>query len=294
MSMLVNFSPELSAWVLHNLDRGCAVEDLVNSMVAQKFEPEIARGLVEAFRRARSEGTDPPMESVLLDSALSEEYLYDTPRLASGPVIRTADREIPVLLRLEQPVLAVLEGVLSAEECEQLIGMARDRLRPSTVVDLMTGEDIIAEHRDSEGMFFELLETPFIAMLDRRISELMNCPVENGEGLQILRYGPGAKNTPHFDFLVPSNPANRESLARSGQRISTLVIYLNDVASGGETVFPEIGLSVSPKKGNAVYFEYANSRRQVDLKSVHAGAPVHEGEKWAVTKWMRERRFIPA
>jgi prolyl 4-hydroxylase len=293
MGMLVNFSPEFSAWLLHNLDRGCAVEDLVNSMVAQKFEPGIAHGLVEAFRRARNEGIDPPTESVVLDSILAE-YRYETPRFASGSVIRTVDREIPVLLRLEQPILAVLEGVLSAEECELLIELARSRLRPSTVVDPLTGEDKIAAHRDSDGMFFGLQEMPFIAKLDHRISEVMNCPIENGEGLQVLRYGPGAKNTPHFDFLVPANPANKESLARSGQRISTLVIYLNDVMSGGETVFPEIGLSVSPKKGNAVYFEYANSLHQVDHKSVHAGAAVNEGEKWAVTKWMRERRFIPA
>lgn len=293
MSMLVNFSPELSAWIQSNLDRGCAVEAIVNSMIAQQFEPEIARGLVEAFSRARSEGSAPPIGSVLFDSA-PLEYLYETPRLAAGSVIHAVDRSIPVLLRLEQPILAVLDSVLNEDECGQLIEMARHRLRPSTVVDPLTGEDKTAEHRDSDGMFFALNETPFIAMLDRRISAIMNCPVENGEGLQVLRYGPGAKNTPHFDFLVPSNPANRESIARSGQRISTLVIYLNDVASGGETVFPEIGLAVSPKKGNAVYFEYTNSLRQVDLKSAHAGAPVHEGEKWAVTKWMRERRFIPA
>jgi prolyl 4-hydroxylase len=293
MSMLVNISPEFGAWLSHNLDRGCAAEDLVASMVEQKFDPGIAHGLVELFRRARSEGIEPPAESVLLEPALAE-YHYETPRLATGPVIRTADRDIPVLLRLEQPILAVLDGVLSAEECELLIEMARNRLQPSTVVDPLTGEDKNAAHRDSDGMFFRLEETPFIARLDRRISEVMNCPIENGEGLQVLRYSPGAKNTPHFDFLVPSNPANRESLARSGQRISTLVIYLNDVVSGGETVFPEIGLSVSPKKGNAVYFEYANSLRQVDHKSAHAGAQVHEGEKWAVTKWVRERRFIPA
>lgn len=293
MGMLVNFSPELGGWIRHNLDRGCAVDDLVNSMIAQKFEPVMARGLIDAFVAARSEGLDPPTESVVLDSAAAE-YRYETPRLAPGPVIRTTDRDIPVLLRLEQPILALLDGVLSAEECAQLIELARHRLRPSTVVDLLTGEDKIAEHRDSDGMFFGLRETPFIAMLDQRISELMNCPVENGEGLQVLRYGPNAKNTPHFDFLLPSNQANRESIRRSGQRISSLVIYLNDVVAGGETVFPEIGLSVSPKKGNAVYFEYTNSLCQVDLKSVHAGAEVHEGEKWAVTKWMRDRRFMPA
>ena len=290
MSMLVNFSAELGRWIQHNLDRGCAIEDLVNSMIAQNFSPDIAHGLVGAFVSARNEGIDPPAESVVLDS-MPAEYRYETPRLATGSAIRTSDRTIPVLLRLEQPILAVLDSVLSSEECDQLIELARHRLQPSTVVDPLTGEDRIAEHRDSDGMFFRLEETPFIAMLDRRISELMNCPVENGEGLQVLRYGPNAKNTPHFDFLIPSNQANRDSMARSGQRISTLVIYLNDVVRGGETIFPETGLAVLPKKGNAVYFEYTNSLGQVDLKSVPAG---NAGEKWAMTKWMREKRFMPA
>ena len=49
--------------------------------------------------------------------------------------------------------------------------------------------------------------------------------------------------------------------------------------AGGETVFPAAGLSVAPRKGNAVYFEYANARRQVDPASLHAGARVIEGEK---------------
>jgi prolyl 4-hydroxylase len=66
------------------------------------------------------------------------------------------------------------------------------------------------------------------------------------------------------------------------------------VQQGGETVFPEAGVSVVPRRGNAVYFEYANSRMQVDQSSAHAGAPVIEGEKWIVTKWMRARKFVPA
>jgi hypothetical protein len=31
----------------------------------------------------------------------------------------------------------------------------------------------------------------------------MNLPIDHGEGLQVLRYGPGTRYTPHFDFLVP-------------------------------------------------------------------------------------------
>ena len=60
MGMIVSFSPELRTWILHNLDRGCAVADLVARMVDQKFEPGIARELVETFVHARAAGIDPP------------------------------------------------------------------------------------------------------------------------------------------------------------------------------------------------------------------------------------------
>src|SRR5438132_8623282 len=101
-------------------------------------------------------------------------------------------------------------------------------------------------------MFFTLEETPFIAKLDQRISSLMSLPVPNGEGLQVLRYRPGGHTAPHFDFLQPSNAVNQASVTRSGQRVSTLIIYLNDVLSGGETIFPEVGLSITPRRGSGV------------------------------------------
>jgi prolyl 4-hydroxylase len=293
MAVTVNLTSELRGWILHNLDRGCAPLDLVNTMINQRFEPQIAQGLVQAFVSARSAGVAPPSNSVALE-VQEASYAYETPRIASGNLVRTADREIPVLLRYEKPVVVLLEGVLSHDECAELIELARPRLRPSTVVDPQTGANTVANYRNSEGMFFRPAETPLIALLDRRVAELMNCPLENGEGLQVLRYGAGGHTAPHFDFLIPSNPTNEASLKRSGQRLSTLMIYLSDVTRGGETVFPEVRLSVTPRKGNAVYFEYANSRQQLDARALHAGAPVIEGEKWAVTKWMRTRPFVPA
>jgi prolyl 4-hydroxylase len=143
-------------------------------------------------------------------------------------------------------------------------------------------------------MFFRLEENDFIARLDRRLSRLTNLPPENGEGLQVLHYPTGAGSEPHFDYLQPGNAANRESIARSGQRVSTLVTYLNDVPAGGQTIFPALGWAVSPLRGNAVYFEYADDRGTVDARSLHASAPVTLGEKWVVTKWMRQRRFVSA
>ena len=129
MSVIINFSAELRAWILHNLDRGCTAQDLVDSMVAQKFEPIIAQEIIAAFSRARREGVEPPTDAIEIESEL-DEYRYEPSRLATDSVIRTVDREIPVLLRLQQPIIALLENVLSVAECEELIALARPRLQP--------------------------------------------------------------------------------------------------------------------------------------------------------------------
>src|SRR5262245_57284390 len=105
--------------MLHNLERGCAPSSLVGSMVEQKFEPQIARALVEAFMRARAAGGALPEGSIAVDLP-EPEYIYEPPRLEAGSV--------RVLARMDRPVIAVLGAVLSAEECEEIVALARPRL----------------------------------------------------------------------------------------------------------------------------------------------------------------------
>ena len=292
MSSVVHFSPDLSAWLVENLDRGQSAAGLVQIMVSERMDPHVASAIVTAFVRARESGTPPPVDSLTIDDL--PDYRYETPTLPPTARFRVGERTIRVLTRSREPALAVLADVLSAEECAALIALAKPRLTPSTIVNPTTGRDVVAAHRSSLGMFFRLEENPLIAALDRRISDLMRLPLENGEGFQVLCYPSGTETTAHFDYLQPSNEANRASIARSGQRVSTLIAYLNDVEQGGETVFPTLGLSVLPQRGNAVYFEYCNSQGQVDPKSLHGGNPVLSGEKWVLTKWMRQRRFVSA
>lgn len=290
MDAVLRFSPALSDWILHNLRQGCTPAQVVEAMRAQDMPADAARTIVDAFVFALRTGSPVPTDAVTVAPA----YRHEPPRLPPGTFIRAADRLVRVAARASQPAMAVLNDVLDAAECEALIALARPRLAPSTTVDPLTGRDHAGEQRSSLGMFFRLRENAFIARLDERLSALMNLPVENGEGLQVLHYPARAQSMPHFDFLVPSNAANQASLQRSGQRVSTLVSYLNDVEEGGDTVFPETGWSVSPLRGSAVYFEYGNSLGQVDHASLHAGAPVLRGEKWVATKWMRQRRFVAA
>ena len=276
----LRFAPALGDWVAQHLAQGQSPAALVDTMCERQVAPDAARAIVDAFVRARERGTPLPIDTV--------EAVAPHARLADGPVIEADDRRIRVAMRTDAPLIAVLQGVLDADECEALIALARPRLKPSTLVDPMSGRDVQSGLRASLGMFFRPAETPLIERLDSRLAALMGLPASHGEGLQLLHYPAGAGSAPHFDFLQPVNEANRASIARSGQRISTLVCYLNDVAGGGETDFPQRGLQVTPQRGNAVVFEYDGR----DERSLHASRPVLAGEKWVATKWMRERPFI--
>ncbi|MGI4812872.1 MAG: 2OG-Fe(II) oxygenase [Janthinobacterium lividum] len=293
MSITVSFPAEVRDWITHNLTRGVAPQPIVQELVTRGNAVELAAAMVDAVASAFLYGTPLPGDILEIGGA-PVTYEAVPLRLPDGPLIQLGERKVRVMSRMQRPAAVHLANFLGVNECEQLISLARPRLDRSTVVDPVTGRHVVAGHRSSNGMFFRLGETPLITRLEARIAELTGLPVENGEGLQLLHYEKGAESTPHVDYLIANNPSNRESIARSGQRVATLLMYLNDVdGGGGETVFPQIGWSVAPRRGDALYFEYGNRAERSDPSSLHASTPVRASEKWVATKWIRTRRFVP-
>jgi prolyl 4-hydroxylase len=189
----------------------------------------------------------------------------------------------------QQPPLVVFDDFLSDEECRALIELAAPRMSRSLTVDVQTGGEETHQSRTSQGMFFERGESELVSRIEARIAHLLGWPVQNGEGLQVLRYAPGAEYLPHFDYFDPAATGTPAILQRGGQRVATLIMYLHEPEAGGATVFPDAALSVLPKRGSAVFFSY--SQPHPDSLTLHAGAPVLSGEKWIATKWLREREF---
>jgi prolyl 4-hydroxylase len=206
--------------------------------------------------------------------------------------IATSDREIHMLLALNAPRIVLFGNLLSAEECDEMVRLSQGKLERSSVVNNETGAYDIHPHRTSFGTYFNRGENELIRRLEARIAELVQYPVENGEPIQILHYEPGGEYKPHFDYFDPKQPGNEQVLTQGGQRIATLIMYLNDVEAGGSTVFPEVGIDVIPRRGNAVYFAYCAEGGALDARSLHGGSPVGAGEKWIATKWFRERRYV--
>ncbi|MDD2864985.1 MAG: 2OG-Fe(II) oxygenase [Methylococcales bacterium] len=271
-------------WIISNLQRGCSVQSMVEAMVNAQFEATFATQCIEKFMNVDV--------ASLPTTKTDEPYRYESSRIARGNFIELADKTVHVALRLNRPEVVLFTHFMSDEECDALIAHAKEKtLSPSTVVDPKSGKGEVINARSSEGTFFQRGENALIQSLEKRISQLMNCPVENGEGIQVLHYLSGAEYRPHFDYFPANQIGSATHLKSGGQRTATLVMYLNDVENGGETFFPEANLSVTPKKGSAVYFSYFNSLGQTDSATLHAGNPVLAGEKWIATKWVRQNKY---
>ena len=273
---------ELRTWIVAQAQAGCRPEDVLASMRASGWAEDVAIAALEATLMQRLQEMGLPIPTA--PAPLPE------PDLAGQPaVIHAQGRDVQVLSSLRLPRVVVFGGVLSHEECDGLVALSRTRLARSETVDNQTGGSEVNAARTSDGMFFERGEFTLIDTIERRLAALLNWPLDHGEGLQVLRYRSGAEYKPHHDYFDPAQPGAASILARGGQRVATLIMYLSSPERGGGTVFPDAGLEVAPIKGNAVFFSY--DRPHQATRTLHGGAPVLAGEKWVATKWLREGVF---
>ncbi len=284
MSAAQTVTPELRQWILSQAEAGCRPEDIVAAMQQSGWDEDIALDALESTLRDRLD------QVAAARAAIPPGVPTPEPTLDGRAVLRVGGRDVKVLVAMKNPRVVVFGGLLSDEECDGLVELARPRLARSETVDNATGGSEVNAARTSDGMFFERGEAPLIHAIEQRLATLLNWPLENGEGLQVLRYRPGAEYKPHHDYFDPAHPGSATILKRGGQRVGTIVMYLNTPTAGGATTFPDVTFEVAPVKGNAVFFSY--DRPHAVTRTLHGGAPVIEGEKWVATKWMREGEFV--
>ncbi|MFD1710963.1 2-oxoglutarate-dependent dioxygenase [Ottowia sp. GY511] len=281
--MSQQITPELRQWIVDQAQAGHSAESVLQSMKASGWDEDVAIDAMETTLRghldqqAAEQGLPP-------SSRVPEPSVEESPLYLDG-----GDRQVAVLSVMASPRVVVFGGLLSDEECDALIEAAKPRLSRSLTVATKTGGEEVNADRTSQGMFFQRGETDLVRRIEARIAKLVNWPEINGEGLQILQYVPGTEYKPHYDYFDPDEPGTPTILKRGGQRVGTVVMYLNEPEKGGGTVFPNVHLSVAPKRGNAVFFSY--ERPHPSTRTLHGGAPVTAGEKWIATKWLREREF---
>ncbi len=285
-------TPALRDWIKTESARGCTPQSLEEAMIKSGYAPDfsaqiIAKMLCLSDNPQAALYSDP---SAAVQTDQSSSLSMPGPNISNGEsTLFVGDKYVRVLTSIRHPRIVVLEGVLSIDECDELIELARPRLSKSLTVDRDTGDSVEHKARVSEGMFFQQMENSLIERIEKRISHVLQWPIEHGEGLQVLHYLPGGQYEPHNDYFDPKDTGSAVHLQRGGQRLGTLILYLNTPKQGGSTSFPETGVQVAAIKGNAVFFSYATPTP--DTLTLHGGDPVISGEKWIATKWLRQGVF---
>lgn len=174
-------------------------------------------------------------------------------------------------------------------------------------------------------------QDPVVSAIEQRIAEWTHLPPDHGEPIQVLRYSGGQKYGAHWDWF--DDPLHGGATAATGgggaaaggaataggktatppkttrNRAATVLMYLGDVTSGGETALPiaepldwarQVGdkggrsecarngtLAVFPRRGDALLFwDMLPDGRTVCRRSLHASCPTLAGTKFTATKWI--------
>lgn len=189
---------------------------------------------------------------------------------------------LPRTLR-EEPYVARIDALLSADECAYVIDRLGAAVRPSLVIDPSSGRRMPNPVRDSHGANVAPPDEDIVLhAINRRIATATATDWAQGEPLHLLRYTPGQQYRPHLDALP----------GVANQRVLTVLIYLNDGYGGGETRFAD-GMTVRGGIGDAVIFANVRDDGSPDPRTEHAGLPVTHGTKWLATRWIRRGPHDP-
>ena len=91
----------------------------------------------------------------------------------------------------------------------------------------------------------------------------------------------------HHDAIDIHSKLGQSFIQERGQRIITVLIYLNDVQKGGRTYFNKLDLRIKPVKGMALIFFPAYLDREIDELTLHTAEEVID-EKWVTQLWVRD------
>lgn len=252
--------------------------------VARSGSAEAARMWANLVGNGTGCEADPARaRNILRDFASADSHALR--QLAMLDEIKLQDTaQWPVEVMSTTPPVRVLRGLLLPSECAYLRSVAEPELRPSFVVDPRSGKRIPHPIRDSSGMNFGPPDEDLVIQaINRRIATATGTPFACGEPLQILRYAPGQQYKPHLDSLPSA----------LNQRDWTVLVWLNDGYSGGETDFPELGIRVRGNPGDALVFRNISETGEPDHRTRHAGRPVSSGVKWLASRWIRQTPFSP-
>lgn len=199
----------------------------------------------------------------------------------------------PIILS-DEPKIQVYHEVLTKELCALLIELASKEERRSKLVDYEGRQFLDEQITDQMLSSYSGADlTQAVETAVQTICSALHLDKSRLEVPQLRHYKEGSEFKFHHDYLSyelteNTDKVTRDLITKGGNRISTLIFYLNDDFSGGETYFPWLEKAVTPKTGSCVRFDYGYDDYMLNVFTDHRGMPVDKGEKWIMTIFIHE------
>ena len=183
----------------------------------------------------------------------------------------------------------IVNSILSPEDCKYLMEKADPLFTRSGVVGTAAPDPT----RTSETAWIDKTD-PIAKKVFDKIMELTGKTLEHCENLQVVRYQPGTYYKAHHDSCCDDSEGCLGFAKEGGQRVATLLVYLNSEFTEGETHFPDHGdLKLKADPGSAIFFRpMAKDCNKCHPKALHAGLPIATGTKYVCNVWVREDKFV--
>jgi prolyl 4-hydroxylase len=183
----------------------------------------------------------------------------------------------------------IINNIITEDEAKYIIYNASSKFDESTILGQVVDHDI----RKSKTAWLHKNDDTVILTIMLRIANIVNLPLENAESLQVVRYEPNGYYKEHHDSCCDNTEICNDFIKRGGQRIKTVLIYLNDDFEEGSTYFPLLGKKYKPPKYSAIIFNpLAKNSNKCHPYALHAGLPVKSGVKYIANLWFREGKFV--
>jgi prolyl 4-hydroxylase len=181
----------------------------------------------------------------------------------------------------------IINNIINEQEANHIINKSSMQLHDS----LILGETLDTKIRKSKSTWL-YKDDPIVMKIMIKIANIVKLPIENAEALQVVKYDPNGYYNEHHDSCCDGHELCAEFIKRGGQRIKTILIYLNDEFTEGATNFPVLNKKFKPPKYSAVIFNpLATNSNKCHPKALHAGLPVKSGTKYVANLWFREKVF---
>uniref|UniRef100_A0A7S3K402 Procollagen-proline 4-dioxygenase n=1 Tax=Aureoumbra lagunensis TaxID=44058 RepID=A0A7S3K402_9STRA len=191
---------------------------------------------------------------------------------------------------LPEARISLIENFISVDECKALVENARPRLRPAT--HAKDGDlHVVSKSRDAQQATVSHRGLPEAANVKERTVRLANqlsnytLGFDGQEELMVIQYNTGQQYLLHCDGDCSGTPH------QPGGRLATVLLYCQTADKGGATSFPNAHVHVKPQLGAAAYFHFRGPQPYSlteNWHTEHSGCPVHQGEKFVITMWLRD------